>query len=1055
MTFTIPNLTIYGALSVRLLRKIPLSIGLLWCMLFLFEPAHAQVKEYYFKTLTPQDGLLGNLNAFMYTDSRGFLWASSMQGLNRYDGQRVRTYIHDAHNPHALLNPNIQSEFFEDKNGDIWFCTIEAIHVYRRKQDHFDRFQIKDNKGQLVKNLYYLFYLDNEGYLWIRIGNEDKGMLYRWHTNGKDTTRLMHEIVVVRAKAVVNKQGRVTNVLTCMWGGLPTGIMDYVYDKNYNLIASKNYLPSIYIPSSQKNIPLNVNKIFSDSSSPDYWLATKQGLVKWDKKQDKYQLFDTIGNKKVGVLTDIARFENSLWISAKENNGIYNFDLKEEKILQQLTPQKENIEGGLPYASFNNVHLDRKGNLFLSSWNLGIAYTNLRKNKFPQLHLSSLLNKFDTWSIVEDEDHNIWVAGRGGNIVVFNQKHQIIRRYDELIFKNNVIKLYKDRTSHLWGFSTKGELIQFDKKTDRFKSVDFTEKKPTGFNIKYCLQLNNGRFLLATSHGIYEVFKNKQHFNIKKSNLLPDEYRDQTFDYILENNRNEVFLNQTGKNLVVCQFEHQQAKVLTTIPLSAEIFSGIECNNDDYYFTSNKGLMHITRQNDKIFSVADTIFSGVTINNILKDKNSNLWVSSEDGILRYNLLTHQTKSFTLVDGLQGKNYGQNALEDQFGNFWMGGSIGINVFKPTEIEDYQTLARPEITGIKVNNADLKTGHSVTELKQLTFPYDSNSIQIEFVSIDYSDSPRDSIRYSFGFESDINPHWITALNDKPDIFLFNLSEGTYVFRLYAANSDGIWNPEEKKLVITILPPWYRTVWFYLFCVLLIALIAWRYVTQRIKKVKEKAAFEQKIAETEMSALRSQMDPHFIFNTLNSINSFILKNVPLQASLYLTDFSILMRKILDFSRENRISLEKEEEILRGYMEMEALRFSFDFDVEISDDLDPWDTQIPTMILQPFVENAIIHGIHKKTDGRGQILVRFEKENEWLIGIVEDNGIGLTKSIENKSTQTEKSHVSKGMQITRDRLAIIQQQTGKEASFNVVARSETEGGGTRVVVRIPLTEQ
>lgn len=1052
MKFTMPNLTYYSPLRVRLLRKIPLSIGLLWCILFLFEPTHAQVKEYYFKTLTPNDGLLGNVNAFLFKDSRGFLWVSSMQGLNRYDGQRVRTYTHDANNPNALLNSNIQSEFFEDKNGDIWFCTVEAIHVYRYKQDHFDRFQIKDKQGQLITNLYQVFHLDTEGYLWMRIGSYEKGMLYRWHTSGQGDAQFMHEMSGLRAQAIVNKQGLVTSIMTYSWGVAPAGIKEYVYDKNYRLIAQKSHFSGVSSASPQNNILFNVYKIFSDSSTSYIWLATKQGLVKWVKKQDKYQLFDKFEGEKVGFLTGIARYKNSLWLSAKNNKGVYHFDLDKEQFLQQIMLKKEYTEGGLPYASFDNLHLDKDGNLFLSSWNFGIGYTNLSKNKFRQLNLPSIPNKLDTRSLVEDEAHNIWLSSKGNGVVVLNQKHQILKYYDAPVFKNNIITLYKDRTQRIWIYSRKDELFLFDKKTNLFQKVSFKGAKPNNFSIKYFSQLHNGRLLLGTTHGIYEVITGKKPFYIQKCTALPPEYLDQEFDFIFENNRHEVFLNQVSKHLLVCLFKPNEVKVVAKIQFGFDIYSGIEINEGNFYFASNRGLIHLKQQYDTVFSNVNTIFSGTNTYDILRDKNNNLWLSSDNGILLYNPISHKTKTFTLVDGLQNMSV-KNGLEDKFGNFWMGGSNGINVFAPLEIEDYKTLAIPEITGIKVNNKDWKK-EPPTEIKQLTQPFSSNNIQIEFVSIDFSDSQRDSIRYSFGLENEENPNWVTTLNDKPSISLFNLSEGTYAFRLYAANSDGIWNPEEKKLVITILPPWYRTVWFYLFCLLLIGLIAWGYVNQRIKRVKTKAAFEQKIAETEMSALRSQMDPHFIYNTLNSINSFILNNVPLQASLYLTDFSILMRKILDFSRENRISLEKEEEILRGYMEMEALRFSFDFDVEISDDLDPWDTQIPTMILQPFVENAIIHGIHKKTEGRGQILVRFEKENEWLIGIVEDNGIGLTKSIENKSTQTEKSHVSKGMQITRDRLAIIQQQTGKEASFNVVARSEAEGGGTRVMVRIPLTE-
>ena len=279
--FTLLPFSRYFTFRVRLVTKIaPLSTWLLCCFVVATNPSQAQVKENYFKTLTPNDGLLGNLNAFIFKDSRGFLWVSSMQGLNRYDGQRVRTYTHDAANPHALLNSNIQSEFYEDKNGDIWFCTVEAIHVYRHKQDHFDRFQIKDTLGEPILTNYYLFHLDTEGYLWIRVGKDEKGMLYRWHTNGKDDARMLHDIVGVRAKVEVNDRGLVSSVMTCMWGRLPAGVTEYFYNKDYKLMARKNYFSGSSTDPLQKNVALNVYKIYRGENTTNYWLATTQGLVK-------------------------------------------------------------------------------------------------------------------------------------------------------------------------------------------------------------------------------------------------------------------------------------------------------------------------------------------------------------------------------------------------------------------------------------------------------------------------------------------------------------------------------------------------------------------------------------------------------------------------------------------------------------------------------------------------------------------------------------------------------------------------------------------------------
>ena len=1032
-------------------RFTPLSIWLLVGIVFLSNTLKAQFTDHYYKTLTPNEGLLGNLNAFMFKDSRGFMWISSMQGLNRYDGQRVRTYKHDLSNPHALLNSNIQSEFFEDKNSDIWFSTGEAIHVYRRQFDHFDHYQIKDNNNQLITNDYYVFHFDTEGYLWLRIGHELNGDLYRWHTSGQQAAIYMHPFVGLRAIAEVDKNGRIKSVLSYMRGGEPMGVIAYVYDNNYHSIKKKKYFSGAPDDVFSKSDSMRIVRIFTDSSFNVYWLATRKGLLKWDKNRSDFHIFSQFGKDTVEKLTDLVHFGNQLWVSALNNKGVYIFDTKIEKWVGHITKNNEDTEGELSYPCFNNLYLDNDANLWLARWDKGINYSNLRKNKFTKFRPLPASISFDCWSFMEDEGHNVWISGRGNGVIVLNPQRQVVGRFEYNIFNDNVV-LYKDLQNRLWGYTQQGKLFLFDKNHKSLKNIAFEGALPQGFHLNDMKQLQDGRILLASSQGLYEIIELKKAFLIQKSKALPATYDEKGFFHIFENQRHEVILNHGQKAFLLCQFDKNQARVLDSTALNSEIYAAIEFSTDDYYFTSNKGLLHIKRQNQGQLTVLDTVFSGTTVNDVLKDKNNNLWVCTEDGIMRYNPSTHQTRTYSMVDGLQGKNFGKKAMVDHHGNFWMGGLNGVNVFKPEDVKDYAAPPKLEITDIKVNNAPMKSGLSASVVPELTLPFKENNIEIEFVAIDYSDSPNDTIRYAFGLASEQNPNWVTSLNDKPSIHLFNLSEGTYIFRLRACNSDGYWTSADKILKIKILPPWYRSVWFYCLCILGIGLVFFWWFKQREKRIRTQAAFEQKITETEMRALRSQMDPHFIYNSLNSINAYILRNVPVKASLYLTEFAHLMRKILNYSQQNRISLEKEEELLRGYMTMEALRFDFDFDVEISDELDAWETQIPTMILQPFVENAIIHGIHKKTEGRGFILIKFEKDGDYLLGIIEDNGVGLQKSVAVSTHQREKSHVSKGIQITRDRLAIIAQQTGKEASVNLTERSPEQGGGTRVTLKVPI---
>lgn len=216
-----------------------------------------------------------------------------------------------------------------------------------------------------------------------------------------------------------------------------------------------------------------------------------------------------------------------------------------------------------------------------------------------------------------------------------------------------------------------------------------------------------------------------------------------------------------------------------------------------------------------------------------------------------------------------------------------------------------------------------------------------------------------------------------------------------------------------------------------------------------------FEQKIAETEITALRSQMNPHFIFNCLNSIKLYSLENDSDSASVYLTKFSKLIRLVLDNSRSERLTLEKEIETLRLYIEMEIMRFKekVTYEMIISPEIDLQYVEIPPLLIQPFVENAIWHGLmHKEFGGKVSILVNLLTENMLEIQIV-DNGVGRDKSAEYKS-KTATKHKSFGMKVTNERIELINQIYKTDAKVEIEdLYDDTKCGiGTKVTIQIPI---
>jgi LytS/YehU family sensor histidine kinase len=309
----------------------------------------------------------------------------------------------------------------------------------------------------------------------------------------------------------------------------------------------------------------------------------------------------------------------------------------------------------------------------------------------------------------------------------------------------------------------------------------------------------------------------------------------------------------------------------------------------------------------------------------------------------------------------------------------------------------------------------------------------------------------VRYRYKLEG-LDDNWST-LTSRSEANYGNLPHGKYTFKVKAMNGDGYWS-NEYPYTFTIRPPWWHTWWAYtIFSLTFIGMIyaLFRY---RLNKIRSDHEVKQKTAELEMQALRAQMNPHFIFNSLNSINLFILENNKLQASEYLTKFSRLVRLILNNSREAFIPLEQELEALELYLELESLRFELRFNYEITLDknIDASALKVPPLIIQPYAENAIWHGLMSKKD-RGHLKISLYKEKEILFCRICDDGVGRRKAAEIRS-RSSSTRKSVGMHITAERIAMFQDQGESSTYVTITDLVLPDGspGGTEVLITIPF---
>ncbi len=384
-----------------------------------------------------------------------------------------------------------------------------------------------------------------------------------------------------------------------------------------------------------------------------------------------------------------------------------------------------------------------------------------------------------------------------------------------------------------------------------------------------------------------------------------------------------------------------------------------------------------------------------------------------------------------------------------------GASGPNIYWQRSL---QSMARPHelsiyIASVKVFERELDPLATYRSWNELRFLHDQNFFSILLSAID----PRGIHAHRFQYELyPFSGGWTDAGPDRTAVFT-NVPGGKYTFRVRAVATDGsVLGQLEMPLVM--VPPYWETWWFRSAVVLAFLALIYAFYRIRIQAIRKEAhlttAFNKRLADVELTALRAQMNPHFLFNALNSIRHHVLNSRPEEADRYLSKFARLIRLILDHSDQRSVPLAEELQALRLYLELEASRFDdkFSFHIQVDPSVDTSTTMVPPMLIQPYLENAIWHGLMQKSEG-GELVLRIGREGARLCIEVEDDGIGRAKAAEIKSRSALKKR-SMGMSITQQRLAMIEKQQGIRCDLQVedLVLPDGEPGGTRITLMIPL---
>ena len=817
---------------------------------------------------------------------------------------------------------------------------------------------------------------------------------------------------------------------------------DWIHDINF---ASKN---EVIISTVKGSVIHYKNNIATFSENPEtdvkdfngsaydqnenLWLASFDGLIykyniptKTFTRLDK-ELFGSDSSLKFNCLY-FDSWANCIWISSRRR-GLFKYDLASQKLGKYIikAPSANIID------SENILNIIRDPNtdvLYLGSDQHGILVWDPYLYKFdridPTRSTTSKLGFRLPRKLEKDNYGNVWIGSVNTGLWRYNKSEDKLdvfttRSHPEFILYNSSVQLLHQNDTLWVGHNGSGisKLLLPQLELLEHFMVRGKEKELDNINVIWNLikDSKNRLWIGTRSSGVFIKDGNHTRSINKYNSVLTD---NTIYSIVEDNNKDIVICTQNGG---LYKYFTKNDSIIKVFPKESDSqnYSSktvlFDQNNMIWYATDGKGLL-LLDQDYNIVTKADSD-NGVLKNDaicslILNDDNS-VWASTNYGLykLNYNQETNSISSdiFTEQDGLTSNEFMTGAYLKTNDTLWMGNMEGVNFFMPKSITKNPHVPTVHFKQVEINNRITQDYEALRHLKN-----NEDNIAFEYNTIGHTIPSKTLYSYRLmGYDS---------IWSKPSPRTFsrftNLNPGNYQFQVKACNYDGVWNEKPLTLDFSINPLIWQTLGFQVFLIMMSLLTGMLFYTYRINLIKKeeetKNKYLKEITQMEMRALRAQINPHFLFNTLNSINSYILQQDDKTASRYLVKFSKLMRMILSNSSHSYITLEDEMKALDMYIEMESMRFgnSFDYFLNTDKNIDLSKIFIPPMLLQPFVENAIWHGLmHKDNEKVLSISIKELKGTMIEIKVV-DNGIG--RSAANKLQASENKRKSYGMDITK----------------------------------------
>jgi ligand-binding sensor domain-containing protein len=991
--------------------------------------------------LTEKEGLSCDKAEAVSQDTNGVIWIGTSNGFNRWDGFGFAKYFSRLDDTASLADNDIEA-IYPDRKNRLWLVTAAGICCFDANTNRTTRFQT-GTRSPAPFRTYDNSQVWFDGKETTYVVSPSAG-LFRF-TDEKHYLPIDEGFppVLFHERAFLNYEHLVRDRRGRLWA--------FQQDRLFRIDSvSKKVVRTFSVIEAA-----SIYDLVFDSHNRA-WISTwLHGIYRFDPKDESWKRVHSAPN---GVVIK----RGTEWVA--EGKRYMVFSTNQSKILM-FDEETDSCHSYTPIngAEYGIPFVDRQNILWVPTTK-GVYYVNSYARLFDlqPVNPSGRLTDSSNWATpydMREEKSGFWVSCRyRGGLYWYDRawrlRHFWLNVVDSLnpSMKEEIGTLqeaydFKQRGGEMF-ITTEWGMIILDLRTLRRTLIQFPGTKPV-MRLRTIVDAGNDKwFIRSFDQGIFLFDAKERRFTrlyiLSKCarceppqvNFLFQEHRGRLFATTTEglfryDSRTDSFLHITPDGTPVGN---------TLIGMAEDRRGWVWIGNENgicAYDPDSNRIVHSVLENNGI----GTVFR------ISIDSQQNAWFGSAAGYWCWLRKQDKAIPFKFSLGLPDNNEGLFYTASD-GNVYAGGSGALIRWHPGWLSNYSVSCRTTLVDAAVNDRPMAFDRGPNGEKMLRLRPEENSLRITFDVTNY-DIPENNL---FFYQLKPGPgSWKQLENGR--LSFNDLPAGQYELLVRGANKLTGEYTAPDKLLFTIAPYWYQSTGFKLFAVAAAVALITLGVRKRITVIRRESAFREKIADTEMQALRAQMNPHFLFNSLNSIENFIMKNEKWLASDYLNKFARLIRMILSSSRNDLVPFAKDLEALQLYVDLELLRFNrkFCYKTQIDPALSQGDCRVPSLLIQPYVENAIIHGVGLSNEPGLYVRVSAFLQGEYIHYHIEDNGIGRAEAQAHK-LKNRPHHKSIGLTITEDRIHIFSHQQRSEGSVTITDLLDAQGkaAGTRVEVVI-----